>query len=68
MPDHRDRSPSTLAHGATKSSDIERVRQDVVKAEARSVREEEVSVARHRERVADRLADRVAEREEDAPT
>jgi len=64
MPDHRDRPPSTLAHGAAKSSDIERVREDVNKAEARSVREEEVSVARHRERV----ADRVAEREEDAPT
>jgi hypothetical protein len=64
MPDHRDRSPSTLAHGAAKSSDIERVRENVNKAEARSVREEEVSAARHRERV----AERVAEREEDAST
>jgi len=53
-----------LAHGAAKSSDIERVRENVNKAEARTVREEEVSAARHRERV----AERVAEREEDAST
>jgi hypothetical protein len=62
MPNHRDKSPSALAHGAAKSSDIERVRRDVDEAEACSVREEEVSVARHRERV----AHRVAERDEDA--
>jgi hypothetical protein len=62
MPDHRDRPPSALAHGPAKPSDIERVRRDVDDAEARTVREEEVSVARHRERV----AHRVAERDEDA--
>jgi hypothetical protein len=64
MPDHRDRPPSALAHGPAKPSDIERVRRDVDDAEARTVREEEVSVARHRERVSSRLA----EREEDAQT
>jgi hypothetical protein len=53
-----------LAHGPAKPSDIERVRRDVDDAEARTVREEEVSVARHRERVSSRLA----EREEDAQT
>ena len=64
MPDHRDRPPSSLARGPAKPSDIERVRRDVDDAEARTVREEEVSVARHRERVSSRLA----EREEDAQT
>ena len=64
MPDHRDRPPSALAHGPAKPSDIERVRRDVDDAEARTVHEEEVSVARHRERVSSRLA----EREEDAQT
>ena len=56
MPDHRDRPPSSLAHGPAKPSDIERVRRDVDDAEARTVREEEVSVARHRERVSGRAA------------
>jgi hypothetical protein len=64
VPDHRDKSPSTLAHGAATSSDIERVRRDVDKAEACSVHEDEVSVARHRQRV----AARVAEHEKDART
>jgi hypothetical protein len=58
MPDHRDKSPSTLAHGAAKISDIERVRRNFDVAEASSVRAEEVSVARHRERVADRVVER----------
>jgi hypothetical protein len=51
-----------LAHGPAKSSDIERVRRDVDEADALSVRAEEISVARHRERV----AGRAAEDEEDA--
>jgi hypothetical protein len=62
MPDHRDRPASALAHGPAKSNDIERVRRDVVAADAHSVRAEEVSVARHRERV----SGRAAEDEEDA--
>ena len=64
MPDHRDKPPSDLAHGPAKCSDIERVRRDVDEADARSVRAEEVSVARHRQRV----ANRAAEYAEDAQT
>jgi hypothetical protein len=64
MPDHRDRPPSALAHGPAKTSDIERVRRDVDEADARSVGAEEVSVARHRQRV----ASRVEENEEVAET
>jgi hypothetical protein len=64
MPDHRDRPPGALAHGPAKPSDIERVRKDVDEAEARSVREEEVAAARHRQRV----SSRAAEREEDTRT
>ena len=58
MPDHRDRPPEALAHGPAKPGDIERVRRDVDEAEARSVREEEVAVARHRQRVSSRAAER----------
>lgn len=64
MPDHRDRPPGALAHGPAKPDDIERVRRDVDEAEARSVREEEVSAARHRQRV----FNRAAEREKDTRT
>jgi hypothetical protein len=64
MPDHRDKPPSALAHGPAKCSDIERVRRDVDEADARSVGAEEVSVARHRQRV----SSRVAENEKDAET
>jgi hypothetical protein len=54
MPDHRDKPPSALAHGPAKCSDIERVRRDVDDADARSVRAEELSLERHRQRVASR--------------
>jgi hypothetical protein len=64
MPDHRDRPPSALAHGPAKPDDIGRVRQDVDEAEARVVRDEEESVARHRQRV----STRAAEHKEDAQT
>ena len=64
MPDYRDKPASALAHGPAKCSDIERVRRDADDAEARSVRAEEVSVARHRQRVSNRMA----EHEEDAQT
>jgi hypothetical protein len=56
MPDHRDKPASALAHGPAKSTDIERVRRDVDEADAQSVRAEEASVARHRERVSRRAA------------
>jgi hypothetical protein len=62
MPDHRDRPASALAHGPAKSTDIERARRDVDEADAQSERAEEVSVARHRQRV----STGVAENEEDA--
>jgi hypothetical protein len=57
MPDHRDRPASALAHGPAKSNDIGRVRRDVDEADAHAVRAEEVSVARHRERVSGRAAE-----------
>jgi len=50
-----------MAHGAAKCSDIERVRRDVVAADARAVRAEEVSVAHHRQRVAGRVAEQKAD-------
>jgi hypothetical protein len=58
MPDHRDRPPGALAHGPAKPDDIDRVRRNVDEAEARSVREEEVAAARHRQRVSNRAAER----------
>jgi hypothetical protein len=64
MPDDRDKPASALAHGLAKCSDIERVRRDADDADARSLRAEAVSVARHRQRV----SRRVAEHEEDAQT
>jgi hypothetical protein len=57
MPDHRDKPASAMAHGSAKCSDIERVRRDLDRADARAVRAEEVSVARHRQRVVGRVAD-----------
>jgi hypothetical protein len=62
MPDHRDKPASAMARGSAKGSDIERLRRDVDDVDARSVRAEEIAVARHRKQV----ADRVAEHEEDA--
>lgn len=57
MPEHRDRPASDLAHGPAKPSDIERARRDVDESEAQSLRAEEVSAARHRQRVSRRLAE-----------
>ena len=56
MPEHRDKPASALAHGPATCTDIERVRRDVDEADAHSVRAEEVSVARHRQRVSSRGA------------
>jgi hypothetical protein len=55
MPDHRDKPASAIAHGPAKCSDIERVREDIEEADARSVRAEEMSLERHRQRVASRV-------------
>ena len=57
MPEHRDRPASDLAHGPAKPSDIERARRDVDEADAKSVRSEEATVARRRERVSSRVAE-----------
>jgi hypothetical protein len=46
MPDHEERPPTTLAHGAVKSDDIDRVRQDVDESEARVARSQKTSAAR----------------------
>ena len=57
MPDHRDKPASAMAHGPAKCSDIERVREDVDEAHARSVRTHQVSLERDRQRVASRAAE-----------
>jgi multidrug resistance efflux pump len=46
MPNHEERPPTTLAHGAVKSDDIERVRQDVDQSEARVARDKKKAAAR----------------------
>ena len=48
MPDHQERPPVALAHGAAQSGDIERVRQDVDAAEACVARHDRTSAARRR--------------------
>jgi hypothetical protein len=56
MPEYRDKRPGALAHGPAMGSDIERVRRNVDEADARRLRAEELSVARHRRQVSDRVA------------
>ena len=48
MVSHRERSPSALAHGAAKSSDIQRVRRELGAAELRAARELQAAARRHR--------------------
>ena len=62
MPDHQERPPSTLAHGAVKSGDIERVRRDVDQSGARVAHEKKTSAAR-RERELRRGAERGQDKE-----
>jgi hypothetical protein len=62
MPDHEERAPTALAHGAAKSSDIERVRRDVDQAEVRVTHDDQASTARRRRQ----LRGREAERKSDA--
>ena len=57
MPDHEERAPTTLAHGAVKSGDIERVRRDVDESDAR-VAHDKKSAATRRERELRRKAER----------
>jgi hypothetical protein len=46
MPDHEERPATTLAHGAVKSGDIERVRRDVDECGARVAEDQKKSAAR----------------------
>ena len=46
MPDHEERPPTTLAHGAVKSDDVERVRRDVDRSEEHVAEEQKTSAAR----------------------
>jgi hypothetical protein len=46
MPDHEERPPAALAHGAVKSDDIERVRRDVDRSDARVAHDKKASAAR----------------------
>jgi hypothetical protein len=63
MPDHEERPPTTLAHGAVKSGDIERVRRDVDQAEARVAQHQKKSAARK-----ERELRRKGDRKQDADT
>jgi hypothetical protein len=63
MPDHEERPPTTLAHGAGKSDDIDRVRQDVDESQARVARSQKTSAAR-KER---ELRRKAARKEEEQP-
>ena len=58
MPDHKERPAAALAHGTAKSSDIERARRDVDKAEVRVAVDDETSAIRRTRRVRDREAAR----------
>ena len=57
MPEHEERPSTTLAHGAVKSGDIERVRRDVDQCEARVAHDQKKSAAR-KERELRRKGDR----------
>jgi hypothetical protein len=48
MPDYQERPPVALAHGATQSGDIERVRRDVDAAEEYVAQRDQTSAARRR--------------------
>jgi hypothetical protein len=61
MPDHEERPPTALAHGAAKSSDIERVRRNVDDAEVRAMHDKQTSSARRRRRLRGRVAARKAD-------
>jgi hypothetical protein len=58
MSDHQEPTPSALAHGAVKSSDIERVRRDVDKCEARVAQDDEASATGRMKRLRDRATPR----------
>lgn len=61
MPDHEERDPTALAHGAVKSGDIERVRRDVDESDARVAYNKKSAAARRERELRDK-----AERQQDA--
>jgi hypothetical protein len=63
MPEHEERPPSALAHGAVKSGDIERVRREVDESDARAARDKKTAAAR-RERELRRAAEREPDTEQ----
>ena len=60
MPDHIEPNPTALAHGRTTSSDIERVRSELEKAEVKVAQDEQAAAAR-------RLRDHGVEPKPDEP-
>ena len=56
MPEHKERPPSTMAHGAVKSGDIERVRRDVDQSEARVAHDKKITAARKEQELRRRYA------------
>ena len=58
MPEHKERPPSTLAHGAATSGDIERVRRDVDRAEVRVAHHDRIAAAGRRRLLRGREAER----------
>ena len=61
MPDHEERPPTALAHGAVKSGDIERVRRDVDQSDARVAHNKKTAAARRKRELRHK-----AERQQDA--
>ena len=58
MPDHQERPAGALAHGAVKSSDIERVRRDVDRSDAHAAHDDCACAARREQRLRRREANR----------
>ena len=63
MPEHEERPPTTQAHGPAKSSDIERVRQNLANVEKLQAQKQQASAARRLQEV----RRREAQRKSDAP-
>jgi len=61
MPDHQERTPTALAHGAAQCDDIKRVRRDVDAAEASVARDDETAARLRRRRRRDRETARDAD-------
>jgi hypothetical protein len=60
MPDHKDRLPSALAHGPAKSSDIERVREEIDSAKVCVANAAQVSATREKRRRSREAAGKLA--------